>query len=331
MNPCLSTTSSGHTHEKPTTYKSNSPMIQTELNWLIRPQVDHASFDPGPTPTLSRWSLSNARQELLYGGGDDNHLLSVHLSHVRGELYADGKLLHGGQILPGTMWIKEPRVSSRAIFRQTYTAFRLYLPQEMIAECYEAVYGRQSPTKVVLAKSQRIMDLQLKCLIRMLYGVDEEGDISGPMFVDGVSMAIVSRLIALDAKINRPESAEKSALPLAKWKLGRTIDYIEANLARPIHLAELSNLVGLSRMHFAAQFRAATGHSPHQYVLRRKIAASQELLKSRSMSLVDTALILGFKTQAHFAVVFKNIVGHTPARWRRDVCYSSYDCRAFSD
>src|ERR1700748_3350632 len=117
MNPCLSTTRSGHIHEKPGTDKSNSPMIQTELNWLIRPRVDDASFDPGPRPTLSRWSLLKAGQELLYGGGDDNHLLSVYLSDVGGELYADGKLLHDGQILPGTMWIKEPRVSSRAIFR----------------------------------------------------------------------------------------------------------------------------------------------------------------------------------------------------------------------
>ena len=54
---------------------------------------------------------------------------------------------------------------------------------------------------------------------------------------------------------------------------------------------------GLTRMHFAAQFRshrhAAAGHS----VLQRQIEARQELLLNPELALVDVALSVGFQTR----------------------------------
>jgi AraC-like DNA-binding protein len=91
--------------------------------------------------------------------------------------------------------------------------------------------------------------------------------------------------------------------PLPKWRLKRAIDYIEANLTRPIYLAEISNAAGLTRMHFAAEFRAATGCSPSNYILRRKVAHAQQLLLDPRLSIADVATTMGFSTQAHFTVV----------------------------
>jgi AraC-like DNA-binding protein len=69
-------------------------------------------------------------------------------------------------------------------------------------------------------------------------------------------------------------------------------------------------------MHFAAQFRAATGFRPHEYLLRRRIQRAEELLRLSTMTLVDIALTVGFQTQAHFTTVFKRFVGDTPYQWR---------------
>jgi AraC family transcriptional regulator len=81
-------------------------------------------------------------------------------------------------------------------------------------------------------------------------------------------------------------------------------------------LASLAQAVGLSRMHFAAQFRAAMGVPPHEFVLRRRIECTQRLLLETDSTLVDIALSVGFQTQAHFTTVFKRFVGDTPHRWR---------------
>jgi len=69
-------------------------------------------------------------------------------------------------------------------------------------------------------------------------------------------------------------------------------------------------------MHFAAQFRAATGLRPHEFVLRRRIERAQSLLLQSRLTSLDIALSTGFRSQAHFTTVFKRLVGETPARWR---------------
>jgi AraC-like DNA-binding protein len=104
---------------------------------------------------------------------------------------------------------------------------------------------------------------------------------------------------------------------LPKWRLKRAIEYVTANLAEPIGLADIATATGLSRMHFAAQFRATTGLRPHDYLLRRRVERAQELLLSSGLPLVDVAFDVGFKTQAHFTTVFGRLVGETPKVWRQ--------------
>jgi AraC family transcriptional regulator len=84
-----------------------------------------------------------------------------------------------------------------------------------------------------------------------------------------------------------------------------------------LSLSDLAAAAGLSRMHFAAQFRAATGSSPHEYLLCRRIEVAKTLLSETDTPLVQVALDVGFLAQAHFTTVFKRLTGDTPARWRR--------------
>jgi transcriptional regulator GlxA family with amidase domain len=104
---------------------------------------------------------------------------------------------------------------------------------------------------------------------------------------------------------------------LLKWRLKRVLDYIEANLSEPMTLPNLAAAAGLSRMHFASQFRAATGLRPHDFVIRRRIERAQELLRDPASPLVEVALSVGFQTQAHFTTVFRAMVMETAGRWRK--------------
>ena len=70
-------------------------------------------------------------------------------------------------------------------------------------------------------------------------------------------------------------------------------------------------------MHFAAQFRAATGCSPHEYILGRRIEIAKATLLDTDTSLAEVALSVGFRAQSHFSTVFKRLTGASPASWRR--------------
>jgi AraC-like DNA-binding protein len=105
-------------------------------------------------------------------------------------------------------------------------------------------------------------------------------------------------------------------MKLPYWRLRRVTEYVDRSLDERISLATLAQAAGLSRMHFAALFRAATGMRPHDYVMQRRIQRAKELLAGTQTPIVDVALSVGFQTQAHFTTVFKRVVGFTPYRWR---------------
>jgi len=130
------------------------------------------------------------------------------------------------------------------------------------------------------------------------------------IYAAAIAQTLLTRILHL-AQNRAPVGA------LAKWRLRRVQSLVDAQLAEPLTLSDLAAAAGLSRMHFAAQFRAATGSSPHEYLLVQRIEAAKRLLMETELSLVEIALSVGFLAQAHFTTVFKRLTGDTPARWRR--------------
>ena len=111
-------------------------------------------------------------------------------------------------------------------------------------------------------------------------------------------------------------SSTPPARALQKWRLKRVVEYVDANLSNKVSLLDLAAVAGLSRMHFACQFRAATGLRPHEFLLQQRVCRSKELMRGTSMTIAEIALTVGFLTQAHFTTVFKRFVGYTPRQWR---------------
>jgi AraC-like DNA-binding protein len=109
---------------------------------------------------------------------------------------------------------------------------------------------------------------------------------------------------------------ERSIRALQKWRLKRVVEYVDINLSSKVSLQNLAAIAGLSRMHFASQFRIATGFRPHEFVLRRRIQRSKELLRTDPTPIFEVAFAVGFQTQAHFTTVFKRFTGFTPRQWR---------------
>lgn len=135
---------------------------------------------------------------------------------------------------------------------------------------------------------------------------------------DALRLAILTRQFSRQSETgsSAENGAGRNVRSLQKWRLKRVVQYVDEHLGAKITLQELATIAGLSRMHFAAQFRAAMGLRPHEYLLKRRIERAEELLKRAEVSLVEVALTVGFQTQAHFTTVFKRFAGDTPYQWR---------------
>ncbi len=100
-------------------------------------------------------------------------------------------------------------------------------------------------------------------------------------------LAIVSRLVAQHCPGRCDGSGERQPGAAAAVAPARATDCIDAHLSEAIGLADIAQSTGLTRVHFAAQFRRATALRPQPIPLRRRVEHAQSLLSASSQSILD--------------------------------------------
>ncbi|HEU4687943.1 MAG TPA: AraC family transcriptional regulator [Vicinamibacterales bacterium] len=116
-----------------------------------------------------------------------------------------------------------------------------------------------------------------------------------------------------------PSSARRAHLRggLSPAALRRVQLFVEANLARPIHLHDLAARASLSPYHFARAFKTSAGMTPRAYVEHRRIEQAKRLLEASKQPLADVAMEVGFGTQSRLTATFRRKTGFTPGEYRR--------------
>lgn len=95
--------------------------------------------------------------------------------------------------------------------------------------------------------------------------------------------------------------------------MARLDRHVARNLDTPLTLDDLASVVGRSRFHFARLFKASTGETPHQYVVRRRVERARELLRAGGV-IADVALAVGFASQSHLNYHVRRAFGRTPGQ-----------------
>ena len=246
----------------------------------------------------------------------DDHIVSIALKRMTVVVRVSHPTDQDGRIIFG---VSEPNaVASADTHRMPHETIHLHVQDRLLAQCFDELRKQSLSIDDGLVSASPTgpeSDPVVERIGRALRAEDEGDALQGPS-AGATCLAIVLRLLTLRSNGLAPQARpNRTALP--KWRLKRAFDFIEEHLAEPVTLAEIATFAGLSRMYFAAQFRAATGLRPHEYLLRRRIERAQDLLSSSCLTLVEVALSVGFQTQAHFTTVFKRFVGETPHQWRR--------------
>ncbi len=288
--------------------RSESSLIEDEPRWRCKLTATGAA-----RVIATRWrSLEQCTREVSAETPPDRHIVAIALRNENVRFSVSGRTVHDGLVTPGAFHVTEPGAPAQCLFRGPYDVAHLHVPNRAIAEICDDISDRE-PTRFE-PQPTLARDPTVERLGRALIAAERIGGSYGRLYADSVSIAIVARLLALGqaGAPERPRIAE-----LAKWRLKRAMEYIETSLAESVSLADIAAAAGLTRMHFAAQFKVATGLRPHEYLLRRRIERAQEKLAGTSMSLVEVALSVGFQTQSHFTSVFTRMVGQPPRAWRQ--------------
>jgi AraC-like DNA-binding protein len=134
----------------------------------------------------------------------------------------------------------------------------------------------------------------------------------GPAFIE----TVVSALIQHAARPGPPANPQLRG-GLSPAQLRRVTDLIETRLTERPSLAELAALLDLSTRYFCRAFRAATGSSPHQYILQRRVERARGLIERGELSLSESAIAAGFSDHSQMATTFRKLLQVPPSHFRR--------------
>jgi AraC family transcriptional regulator len=170
--------------------------------------------------------------------------------------------------------------------------------------------------EVELRPRRKFADPRLGALVTAVHGEMAAGFPNGRLFLDSVEQAMAVALVNVHAVRRRPVPIYRGGLGAAR--LRRIKELVHAKMEDDLSLDEMAQSVGLSTTHFARMFRKSTGETPHQFVLRQRVERAKAMLRAPATRVLDVALASGFKTQQHFAQVFRDVCGISPTEYRQD-------------
>ena len=188
---------------------------------------------------------------------------------------------------------------------------QLGISDAALMACSDGAYG-----EVELHPSRKFADLRLKALVAAARAEMVAGFPSGRLFLDSVEQAMAVALVKGHAVRHRLVQIYRGGLGSAR--LRRIKELVHAKMEDDLSLDEMAQSVGLSTAHFARMFRKSTGETPHQFVLRQKVERAKAMLRVPAARVLDVAVACGFKTQQHFAQVFRDVCGIRPTEYRQD-------------
>jgi AraC family transcriptional regulator len=103
---------------------------------------------------------------------------------------------------------------------------------------------------------------------------------------------------------------------LSPARLRKAIEFVRANLDNCLTLDSMAKAVDLSPSYFGEMFRISTGKTPHQYLREQRMERAKQMLQSKDARILDVAIACGFRTQQHFARIFRRTVGISPRQYR---------------
>lgn len=133
--------------------------------------------------------------------------------------------------------------------------------------------------------------------------------------------SLTGEIVGVMGTVRSYEGGRRHVLPYTQ--ISEAVEYIRKRHRGKITVAEVAALAGVSPRQLHRRFQEVFGMSALDFLTKTRMqAASEELLKT-DRPIVDIAIDFGFCDQSAFTRQFKNHVGQTPLKFRRQ--YSDRD------
>jgi AraC family transcriptional regulator len=193
------------------------------------------------------------------------------------------------------------------------------LDKKLLDEARHEMHDGQSVASrnAMAMKPTLFFDRSVQQLLGLLAREVKIGGLSGIFYVEHLLHALAARLIRSGTSNDRKKNLAAEKLP--SGALRRLLERIHSGSVDKLNLASLAKEAGYSKRQLLRVFRASTGFSPYQYLLRLRLDRAKQLMRKSTLSLLDIAIESGFNSNAHLTNAFRQQVGVTPSYYRRSL------------
>lgn len=198
--------------------------------------------------------------------------------------------------------------------RSEFSFVHLYCTDRHLRHLAEQIWDK-SPASISLDEKVFSEDVRITQLYRHFLLSSDWQQNANHLMLSSASTLLMTHLLQHYSEVLWKLPAVRGGL--APVVLRNIMAFIEEHLASPLTLAELAVQAGLSEFHFARMFKQSTQLAPHQYVMQRRMAKAEQLVRGSTLPLTEIALACGFNSSSHFSNRFKSVYGCTPSTLRR--------------
>lgn len=105
-------------------------------------------------------------------------------------------------------------------------------------------------------------------------------------------------------------------LAMADSNVVAAVRYMEANIDKPIRIAEVLRVANVCRKTLEVRFQRTLGRTPHEELQRLRLERVKHLLLQTAWPLKRIARTSGFTYVEHLHLIFRRATGTTPSRFR---------------
>lgn len=212
---------------------------------------------------------------------------------------------------PGHMNLAPPDVETSYLVDHPFDLLICGLPAVVVEDAREALGA--PPDALARLHEGLFRDDVVETLARGVARAAAAGRNVDGLFADQAALTLAMALLR-SAGETPLDAAPPRALSAAQ--IERVNEVIDASEEARLTLAELAAALDMPQHVFARAFKIATGASPYQHALNRRIDRVRDMLVASDAPLAEIALATGFSSQSHLSTAFKKRTGVSPRAFR---------------
>jgi len=144
------------------------------------------------------------------------------------------------------------------------------------------------------------------------------GELTQPGFMARTNIVALSRAMLCELIKNvRPSEVQNHKNSLTEPRVLKFANELRARCAEPWTLSSMAAACRLKRTQFEILTKELTGDTPLRLLNRFRIRQSQVPLRGTQKTITEIAFDAGFSSSQYYSRIFRNLVGITPSRYRR--------------